>query len=133
MWNVPYSDIATKKLAKFEEAGGELKVEDNKIVGGLLGKSGNDPNHLIGVIRDKIKRLNGGGYAKFDTYGLYVYVSTTCLWDSYVQSVIDEVLRIESKLKYKTIYLDIGFEMCICDMDSKTYERKAIDRERTEQ
>jgi len=29
--------------------------------------------------------------------------------------------------------LDIGFEMCICDMDSKTYERKAIDRKRTEQ
>lgn len=120
-------------MAKFEEAGGELKVEDNKIVGGLLGKSDNDPNHLIGVIRDKIKKLNGGGYAKFDTYGLYVYVSTTYLWDSYVQSVIDEVSRIESKLKYKTIYLDIGFEMCICDMDSKTYERKAIDRERTEQ
>ena len=45
VWNVPYSDIATKKLAKFEEAGGELKVEDNKIVGGLLGKSGNGPNH----------------------------------------------------------------------------------------
>ena len=43
--------------------------------------------------------------------------------------MIDEVSRIESKLKYKTIYLDIGFEMCICDMDSKTYERKAIDRE----
>lgn len=48
VWNVPYSDIATKKLAKFEEAGGKLKVEDNKIVGGLLGKSDNDPNHLIG-------------------------------------------------------------------------------------
>lgn len=55
VWNVPYSDIATKKLAKFEEAGGELKVKDNKIVGGLLGKSGNGPNYLIGVIRDKIK------------------------------------------------------------------------------
>ena len=48
--------LQRKKLAKFEEAGGELKVEDNKIVGGLLGKSGNGPNHLIGVIRDKIKK-----------------------------------------------------------------------------
>ena len=94
VWNVPYSDIATKKLAKFEEAGGKLKIEDNKIVGSLLGKSGNGPNHLIGVIRDKIKKLNGGGYAKFNTYGLYVYVSTTYLWDSYVQSVIDEVSQI---------------------------------------
>ena len=44
-------------------------------------------------------------------------------------SVIDEITRIKNEKNYKIIYLDIGFEICICDIESKTYVRKNIDKE----
>ena len=129
IWSMPYSDIDQKKLSKYEASGGTLKVSENKILTASLGSTSISPDHLIETIKKKIQKLNAGGYHPFVAYGLYVFVGTTYLWDSYVLNVIDEITRIKNEKNYKIIYLDIGFEICICDIESKTYVRKNIDKE----
>lgn len=132
IWNTPYSEIELKKLERLKANGGSIKAKDNKIVRISSGFSApNDPKHLIDVINGKIIKLNGSGYESFAAYGLYVFVETVSLFDSYVQSVINDIAAAQfgKKRFYKTIYLDGTFKMCICDMCKKTYVKKRISRE----
>lgn len=122
----PYDEIDPQKIKKLEKLGGSLQAKNNKVVWGSLGPSmPNNPAHLIETIKGKIEKLNSGNYKHFDTYGLYVFVETVSLFDSYVHSVIEEIstVQIEKRLTYDTIYLDGTFEMCVCNMSNKTFIR----------
>lgn len=129
VWNMKYSEIDSKKIERLLKIGGELKEKGDKIFSTSLGKgTPNNPTHLIKTIKKKIIKLNNGGYKIFNNYGLYVYVNTVILQNSYVESIINEISKNQSELKYSKLYLDMHFQLWICDMNKKTYICKSIDR-----
>lgn len=125
------SGIQEKQIIKLREFGGTLRVENGIVVGASFIPTPCNPGHLIKTIQKKIDKLNCGGYKQFDEYGLYVFVETIFLFDSYVQSVVTEAsaYQREKERKYKTIYLDGYYEMCVCDMELHTFVKKAISKE----
>ena len=57
---------------------------------------------------------------------LYVFVETISLYDSYVYSIIDEVNKIDVPIKYNKLILDGYFEICYCDMTTRSFSRHFI-------
>jgi hypothetical protein len=131
VWNKSCAEIAQDKIERLRKLGGSLREENGLVSGATLGSAANSPDHLIKTIRRKIEKLNGGGYKEFDAYGLYVMTDTVPLFDSYVQSTIEAVGEYQAGRErwFATIYLDGYYEMCICDMQERTFIRKAISRE----
>lgn len=126
VWDKDLSEVSSPKIRKFQKLGGSLKQENGKTVFASLGPSTpNNPAHLIRTIQGKIDKLNDGGYKTFQSYGLYVFVSTVSLFTSYVQSVIEQISEYQAKKnrQYEVIYLDDYYEMCVCDIRTKTFSR----------
>lgn len=125
--NTPVNLIPKKKIDGYYSKKGTLKMEHNQLKGGSLGEEKpNSPKHLILTIRKKISKLNSGNYFAFSTYMLYVFVETISLYDSYVYSIIDEVNKIDVPIKYNKLILDGYFEICYCDMTTRSFSRHFI-------
>jgi hypothetical protein len=58
VWKIPYDQISTKKIRRFESVGGQIIHENNKIVSTTGKEKSNSPEHLIETIKGKIKKLN---------------------------------------------------------------------------
>lgn len=125
--NTSVNLIPKKKIDGYYSKKGTLKIEHNQLKGGSLGEEKpNSPKHLISTIRKKISKLNSGNYVTFSTYMLYVFVETVSLYDSYVYSIIDEVNKIDVPIKYNKLILDGYFEICYCDMTTRSFSRHFI-------
>lgn len=125
----PFDDIPTKIIDGYHKRGGSLSVSNNKLSGGSLGTTkNNSPEHLISTIEKKLKKLNDGLYKSFNYNMLYVFTDTVSLFDSYVQTIIDKISSSSRKVTFDKIILDGYFELCLCDMNSSSYERHKIDK-----
>ena len=111
-----------------EKLGGSIAEENGVIARAALGTTVDSPEHLISTIKKKVEKLNSGGYKSFSKYGLYVFVNTVSLFDSYVLSVIEVIAeyQIGKAYVYETVYLDGGYEICICNMKQRSFVRKPI-------
>ena len=126
IWEKKYSTIPSHKLKALRKYGGQEGVTDGIVNWCLVGEGPTDINHLLSTIQTKIKKLNEGGYKSFHSYGLFVFVDTVALYDSYVASLLEDLSKLQYPIMYKTIYLEQHFEILICDTKTKTYTRKQI-------
>lgn len=131
IWHRRVSEIEPGQIKKLEKLGGSITEENGIVTSAKLGTTPNNPAHLIDTIKRKVEKLNHSGYETFASYGLYVIVDTVSLFGSYVQSTIEAIADYQNTHKqiFETIYLDGGFELCICDMKRKSFVRKPISRE----
>ena len=134
-YKTPIADIPPKTLKKFIDRGGTYTVENGLMISSRIGWSTpNNPEHLIDTIKKKVDLLNKGQYKFFTTYRLYVRVDTVSpIFPSYVDWVINDIKKYSEsqnyKLSFDTIYLDGWYELLVCDMQKKTYEKYPITRE----
>lgn len=125
----PVDMIPNKKIDGYYKRHGTLKIDNNQLKGGSLGESKpNSPKHLITTINKKLRKLNSGNYAVFQSYMLYVFVDTVSLFNSYVVSVIQEARKTNEKLKYNKLILDGYYELCYCDLETQRYRRYNISK-----
>jgi hypothetical protein len=131
VWQKQVSKIKPEQIKRLEELGGSITEENGVVASASLGATQNGPTHLIDTIKKKVEKLNSGGYDEFAQYGLYVFVDTVFLFDSYVHSVTETIAEYQADRTrvYETIYLDGSYEMCVCDMRQKSFVRKQISRE----
>lgn len=137
IWGQPLEKVADKKIQRFEECGGSLRIKNGIIQGASLGEKPSYPDHLIETIEKKVDLINRGGYKKFDQYGLYVFVETTFIdknWRSFVQQTINAIMKYQKchSIKYDVLYLDQLYTLCICDLRKGTFDHKEIPREMRE-
>lgn len=131
-WNnyekTPYDKIPQRDIEQYYKNDGQLKIFNNYLIGGKLGKTKeNNPNNLIKkTIDKKLKKLNSGNYEIFKYNMLYVFVQTVSLFDSYIVSIIEAVNDAIYPLKYTRIILDGWFEIIDCDIVNKQYYRYDI-------
>ena len=111
VWHKPTSEISSEQIRKLEKLGGSIAEENGVIARAALGTTVDSPEHLISTIKKKVEKLNSGGYKSFSKYGLYVFVNTVSLFDSYVLSVIEVIAeyQIGKAYVYETVYLDGGY------------------------
>lgn len=130
-----YSKIDSRKLDKFRELGGSFELsESGFICSASSGTTDNNPNHLIETISKKIRLINQVDYQYFNRYGLYVFVDTVFIdkyFESYVQRVVDDAVRLQAeyKIKYDTLYLDQNYIFYICNLKDKTFNYFYISQE----
>lgn len=132
VWHKPTSEINSEQIRKLEKLGGSIAEENGVIARAALGTTVDSPEHLISTIKKKVEKLNSGGYKSFSKYGLYVFVNTVSLFDSYVLSVIEVIAeyQIGKAYVYETVYLDGGYEICICNMKQRSFVRESINKEK---
>ena len=111
----------------------KLNFYNDTLKSASLGETPNTPEHVIQTIKEKIDLLNKKQYDFFNRYDLYVLVDTTCIdinHKSYVKQIIDDIAdyQEQTELKYKMLYLAHHYVVCICNLDSRTFEHKAIPR-----
>lgn len=131
IWDKPYHSISPKILSYYKRNGRNIIQENDRIKSVSLSEKPNTPEHLISTIQNKINKLNTDSYKKFASYELYVFVDTVTLLgrESLVTKIVNAIANINSELFYKKIYLDCWFELYICDMIQRTWERKDISPE----
>lgn len=134
VWHKPVSEINSEQIRKLEKLGGSIAEENGVIARAALGTTVDSPEHLISTIKKKVEKLNSGGYKSFSKYGLYVFVNTVSLFDSYVLSVIEVIAeyQIGKAYVYETVYLDGGYEICICNLKQRSFVRRPIGQENKE-
>jgi hypothetical protein len=132
VWHKPTSEISSEQIRKLEKLGGSIAEENGVIARAALGTTVDSPEHLISTIKKKVEKLNSGGYKSFSKYGLYVFVNTVSLFDLYVLSVIEVIAeyQIGKAYVYETVYLDGGYEICICNMKQRSFVREPINKEK---
>lgn len=132
IWYKPYSDIPAEKKEKLLQKY-KIDVNGDRIIVASLknGITENTPKRLIECILKKVKKLNSGGYAKFDDYQLYVYVDSVILdgCESYVLNVMDAVKHQRAALNYSFLYLDQWYVVYVCDINTGTYRKIAVSNE----
>lgn len=128
IWKKQISEIRPGGIKRLERIGGSIIEENGVVIGASLGKTPNNPNNLIKTIKRKVEKLNGSEYEDFSSYRLYVFVDTVFLFDSNVHNVINVIEEYQNDREriYEKIYLDGGYEMCICDMRQGIFTRKSI-------
>ena len=131
IWKKTISNIQDYKIEKLKSLGGKLHEEKGLVIGASFQEVPNSPIHLINTIKRKIEKLNNGKYKKFNSYGLYVFVDTVNLFDSFVYSIIETIREYQKNKDYvfKTIYLDGYYKMYICDMEASNFSKKFISQE----
>lgn len=120
--------IPKKQIAGYYKLGGKLTIKENRLCGGALGPSTpNNPEHLIFTIQHKQKKLNAGGYKRFKTYGLFVFVETVFpLFDSYIDTLIKETNSKALPLNYTQLYLFCYYEFILIDMSQQSFKHYDI-------
>lgn len=133
----PFSGLDRKKKEYFRSKNIELQIIDDHVAGAYWNNGHpNTPAHLVATIIRKINKLNQGGYAPFDQYGLYVFVDTVSVdehYNSYVRSVLKEVSEYPSERHYSSIYLDYYYGLCVCSVKEQRFQRRSIDQASREQ
>lgn len=128
--HTPFSALDRKKKEYFRSKGIELQLIDDHVAGAYWNNGHpNHPQHLIATIIRKIDKLNQGGYAPFDRYGLYVFVDTVSVdeqYDAYVRTVLKAVSEYPSPRSYTTLYLDYYYGLCVCSVRERRFFRRSI-------
>lgn len=129
--HVPFSTLDKKKKEYFRSKNIELQIVSDHVVAAYWNNGHpNDPEHLVNTVFRKINKLNQGGYAPFDAYGLYVFVDTVSIdeqFNSYVRAVMRRVSEYPARRRYRTLYLDYYYGLCVCDLKENRFRRKTID------
>ncbi|MBO5043316.1 MAG: hypothetical protein J6D87_10175 [Clostridia bacterium] len=133
VWDIPYDQIDSEKIKRFQSEGGEIRpIENNRIRGAILGKpKPNTPDHLIETIMKKVHLLNKGQYVHCDSYELYVFVQTVSIDDAYDSYVIDimNAIPTNNNRNYEKVFLDYNYGICICDLKNQKFQRISISPE----
>ena len=134
VWDMPYSDWPASKVKILAKNKVKLTIKDNEFCGAILGESPNSPDSTIQAIKSKIDLLNKKKYRSFQRYDLYVVVETTCIdknYVSFVKQIIDEVVAYQqhSGMKFSKLYLAHHYVLCICNLENRSFEHKAISLE----
>lgn len=129
--NTPFSSLDKKKKAYFRSKNIQLQIINDHVAGAYWNNGHpNNPDHLTQTIFRKINKLNQGGYAPFDSYGLYVFVDTVSIdeqFNSYVSTVIRRSREYRAVRRYSTLYLDYYYGLCVCSLEEKRFQRRGID------
>ncbi len=129
--HTPFSALDRKKKAYFQSKGIQLQIVHDHVAGAYWNNGHpNEPSHLIATIYRKLNKLNQGGYAPFNRYGLYVFVDTVSIdeqYDHYVRSVLRAAAECTAPRWYDTLYLDYYYGLCVCSLREQRFRRLGID------
>lgn len=129
--HTPFSSLDRKKKEYFRSKQIELQIINDHVAGAYWNNGHpNTPDHLVETVIRKINKLNQGGYAPFQTYGLYVFVDTVSVdeqYNSYVRTVMKRVAEYPAQRYYSTLYLDYYYGLCLCSPKENKLRRRAID------
>lgn len=129
--HTPFSALDRKKKEYFRSKDIQLQIINDHVAGAYWNNGHpNAPDHLIATVIRKINKLNQGGYAPFDRYGLYVFVDTVSIdehYNAFVRTVLKEVSEYPARRRYDTLYLDYCYGLCVCSLTEKKFRRSPID------
>lgn len=129
--HTPFSALERKKKEYFRSKNIQLQIINDHVAGAYWNNGHpNSPEHLKETIYRKLNKLNQGGYAPFDSYGLYVFVDTVSIdeqFNAYVSSVMRAAAEYPAQRRYSTLYLDYYYGLCVCSLEERRFSRKSID------
>lgn len=131
IWSKEFAQIpknARKKIAKY---GGEIFADASGSINRIhVGEKTNDPAHLIDSAKDKLNKLNAGGYAIFEENDLYLFVESILLEyaESHIYSFMKAVKDYPGRV-FDYIFLDQHYVLYVCNIKTQSFKKVPIPQE----
>lgn len=133
VWGMQRKYAPKKEIQRIEKSGGVITVDSSGCINGITAPGTNNcSKHIIESAKDKLIKLNAGGYKIFQENHLYLFVESLMLecCESYIYELMEFVHSYQGSrsLSFSKIYLDQHYVLYVCDIQNMKLQKINISK-----